>query len=470
MPSRIIENFKKEIGDDPVFSVRAAISPLFMIVSWQEGNKHPLDIVATTKNRETCFANNEKEYIAIAIDKFREYFFGEVTLRELIDEYEVFEKETQSVYDQVVSTDLIHLSEDELVALIAKVNKVFLDMVNVTLYIENVDYDKILSVIGAEYKEKLDAIWERATESTFMSFEGRLLKKTIEIVGNDQSNMVRQAKFIYTDYFWTKDEKSISEALNELRENFNEKKEEVIEMELAVKKREQEYMVWLERLDADSRKIANYAQLVMRMRDERKDPIAQIQAALAELSVIMLERAGVNESAAPYVLVYEYLEGVDYLARHKDFIEKRQHGCVYRANADRTYETELYDFEQASLELTALVEHKIEEADTLKGQTACKGRVEGMVRVIFDPHDDKGFQEGDILVTSMTRPEFVPIMKKARAVITNEGGITCHAAIISRELGVPCVIGTKIATQVLRDGDLVKVDADNGVIRIIERI
>jgi len=76
----------------------------------------------------------------------------------------------------------------------------------------------------------------------------------------------------------------------------------------------------------------------------------------------------------------------------------------------------------------------------------------------------------DIIVAVMTRPDYVPAMKKAAAIITDEGGITCHAAIISRELKKPCVIGTKIATQVLNDGDLVEVDADEGVVRVLERV
>ena len=66
----------------------------------------------------------------------------------------------------------------------------------------------------------------------------------------------------------------------------------------------------------------------------------------------------------------------------------------------------------------------------------------------------------------MTRPEFAPAMKNAVAVITDEGGITCHAAIVSRELKVPCVIGTKIATKILHDGDEVEVKADHGLVRI----
>lgn len=65
-------------------------------------------------------------------------------------------------------------------------------------------------------------------------------------------------------------------------------------------------------------------------------------------------------------------------------------------------------------------------------------------------------------------PPLVPAMNRAAAIITNTGGITCHAAIVSREMKKPCIIGTKIATRVLKDGDLVEVDADKGVVRIIK--
>ena len=74
------------------------------------------------------------------------------------------------------------------------------------------------------------------------------------------------------------------------------------------------------------------------------------------------------------------------------------------------------------------------------------------------------FDLGNILVTSITRPEFVPLMRKALCIITDEGGIASHAAIVSRELNVPCVIGTKYATKVLKDGDTVEVDMEKGTI------
>ena len=100
----------------------------------------------------------------------------------------------------------------------------------------------------------------------------------------------------------------------------------------------------------------------------------------------------------------------------------------------------------------------------LKGSAASGGKVRGRVRVVLNPKGAK-LEKGEILIAGMTRPEYVPLMKKAAAIVTDEGGITSHAAIISRELGIPCVIGTKIATKVFKDGDLVEVDANKGIAR-----
>ena len=77
--------------------------------------------------------------------------------------------------------------------------------------------------------------------------------------------------------------------------------------------------------------------------------------------------------------------------------------------------------------------------------------------------------KGAVVVSGMTNPQLVPYLKKASAIITDEGGLTCHAAIAARELGIPAVVGTQNATQVLKDGDLVEVDANKGVVRILKR-
>ncbi len=103
--------------------------------------------------------------------------------------------------------------------------------------------------------------------------------------------------------------------------------------------------------------------------------------------------------------------------------------------------------------------------DVISGMTACLGKAIGRVKIV-EPHA-KGiiFEKGNVLVSKMTTPDLMPIIKRAAAIITDEGGVTSHAAIISRELKIPCIIGTKIATQVFKDGDLVKVDADVGVVK-----
>ena len=107
--------------------------------------------------------------------------------------------------------------------------------------------------------------------------------------------------------------------------------------------------------------------------------------------------------------------------------------------------------------------------DEIRGMTAFRGNVRGIVRIIGTLADMSRLKKGEILVSHSTNPELFPVMRLCGAIVTDEGGIASHAAIVSRELKKPCVIGTKVATQVLSDGDLVEVDADHGVVRILRR-
>ncbi|MBI5228503.1 hypothetical protein HY991_00215 [Candidatus Micrarchaeota archaeon] len=108
-----------------------------------------------------------------------------------------------------------------------------------------------------------------------------------------------------------------------------------------------------------------------------------------------------------------------------------------------------------------------EEVVSLFGNCACPGSVRGVARIINVPSDMEKMKPGDVLVSYATNPNLVPAMKKAAAIVTDMGGITCHAAIVSRELGIPCVIGTKNATKLLKDGDVVEVDATHGIVKKI---
>ncbi len=109
------------------------------------------------------------------------------------------------------------------------------------------------------------------------------------------------------------------------------------------------------------------------------------------------------------------------------------------------------------------------KGDMFFGQGVFAGARRGRVVVVLSPFDFSKVRKGDILVTPMTQVTFTPLFPKISAIITDEGGVTCHAAIISRELGIPCIVGTKIATQVLKDGDLVEVDAERGIVRRLKK-
>ncbi len=117
-----------------------------------------------------------------------------------------------------------------------------------------------------------------------------------------------------------------------------------------------------------------------------------------------------------------------------------------------------------------IIQEDIDNVKILYGDCASPGRVRGEVKIINVPKDMVKMNKGDILVSFATTPDLVPAIKKAAAIITDAGGITCHAAIISRELGVPCVVGTKIATKVLHDHDIVDVNAAHGKVDIIKKV
>lgn len=148
-------------------------------------------------------------------------------------------------------------------------------------------------------------------------------------------------------------------------------------------------------------------------------------------------------------------------------LQERAKGYIYYKN--KIYQGGEFKnfFKKNNLEL----DNKKSKINTniIKGNIAYKGKINGLVKLVFTEKDLVNVNKGDIIVSPMTRPEFLPAMKKAVAFITDEGGVTCHAAIVTREMKKPCIIGTKVATQVLNNGDLVEVDADNGVVKILKR-
>lgn len=149
----------------------------------------------------------------------------------------------------------------------------------------------------------------------------------------------------------------------------------------------------------------------------------------------------------------------------KNELKERVKYCVYYAEKgiDVVYIRE--DAQKIEKTIKSELSSDVKE---IKGQVACTGFVTGKVKIVNIPEDMYKVDEGDILVSIATNPDILPAMKKAAAFVTEQGGITSHAAIVAREMKKPCVIGTKIATKVFKDGDLVEVDANKGVVKILK--
>ena len=150
-------------------------------------------------------------------------------------------------------------------------------------------------------------------------------------------------------------------------------------------------------------------------------------------------------------------------------LQKQYNNFFLKIKKDGTVNVKIGKAAQEIIDDFIVLRRQAASLGNFRGRPASPGTVRGLVRVIQDARECDIFKHGEILVTAMTSPDYMPAVRRAVAIITDEGGVTSHAAIISRELDIPCLVGTKNATQVLRTGDMVEVNADKGRVKIIKR-
>lgn len=152
----------------------------------------------------------------------------------------------------------------------------------------------------------------------------------------------------------------------------------------------------------------------------------------------------------------------------KNTIEDRKKGFVIYFTPEGRIECKTGNDIKPALNILGLTVTE-EVSEEIKGVPASRGKARGFVKLVKGVSDLIKVRKGDILVAVATHPDYVPAMQRAVAIVTDEGGITSHAAIVSRELGLPCIVGTKNATKSLKDGDEIDVDAFSGIIRKIKK-
>lgn len=215
------------------------------------------------------------------------------------------------------------------------------------------------------------------------------------------------------------------------------------------------------------RELENIFYMFQRMaewRDERKLLCpCRANYYLYQILKRLCKENGISETTAG-LLLYNEVKGWKISKKLLMTLEKRNQGAIYMWDLKKNG---YWFYGKEAEKILNFMIYSISGRE-LKGVVANKGKAVGTAKIIETKEDFAKFKKGDILVANMTRPEYAPLMKIAGGIVTNEGGITCHAAIVSRELGKPCIIGTQVATEKLRDGDMVEVDAEEGIIKLLK--
>lgn len=285
----------------------------------------------------------------------------------------------------------------------------------------------------------------------------QLAQKYIWIISN-----YKEGKQLASSYLWqqmrddcrTKSRETLIEELHGLK------------TKVSRLKKEKTKMFRLLNLSKRTRAIFNLLEFFARWIDERKQAALRANLYLEAYAKEISKRLGRNIWEVKYMAPQEMREALTQKKKiaAKILAVRRRFSVFVVMKRNNKLQENIFIGKEAQKLWDAMF--GLQEAKEIRGQVASApvAEIKGRVQVVFDVAKQK-FRAGNILVTTMTRPEFVPLLRKAKAVITDEGGLTCHAAVISRELKIPCVIGTKIATKVLQDGDVVEVDLKKGVVK-----
>lgn len=246
--------------------------------------------------------------------------------------------------------------------------------------------------------------------------------------------------------------KNPKEELEELKELFNERQKE-FEGIIKILKPDKKFLNLLEFLK-DNVFLRDYRDMLR-------------QKLNVELRKFYQEVARRLDISIEQVAILTNNEVIKYLSVNKKFpkkeINERVKLYLLIQNGSKV---EMYSgrkaLSKAKIELKI---SKLKQVKEVRGIVGSKGEAKGRVVIIYTNKDLSKVKKGDVMVATMTRQDFVPAMRKAVAVVTDEGSVTAHAAIIARELKIPCVVATKFATQIFKDGDIVEVDAIHGLIR-----
>jgi len=373
------------------------------------------------------------------------------------------------LYGKSSIVELRNLSLTQLENLIKKSFDSLQELVASTVFVESLDEKAVRDLFGdIEGKIDFNKFLEIGSMVNFESFALRI--DDLLLRSNDLEN-IYDIQYILCDYYAAPTLKETESKISELIlqqggiEKIKEDKEKIVKEITENNNRIDQFK---QELSQSERNLLEFMQLSMYVRDVRKVPLQKIMTIISNVMREYFERRDIPTEDIVYAGTYDFSSGLYKQADYIEEIKKRRNGIVlYYSNDGGVFQDD--NTNVVKNRIYNLIAEENEDQIEIKGNVGSTGTVRALVRVILSEKDFKKFKDGEVLVTSMTRPEYVPLMKIASAIVTDEGGITCHAAIVSRELKTPCIIGTKNATRILKDGDEVEVDANIGIVRIIKK-
>jgi len=407
---------------------------------------------------------------------------------QFLEKWEVEFDKFLEIYNLAIRTNISKASNGELAKILEKIREHYEKNGGhgyiVDSFLTSDKEDWLIVKIKEELGEKATSeIIAKLTQPAFSSFvneyEAGLVKISRMIKGKEQKKTIeKESELLAKKFDWikanyfdkgplTKDEiMREAEALSKKSINFDElidEKENGVEYNIKTKKDIYKKL----KVSKILQSIIRISEVFTHVQDKRKERVLRTNFIHFKIFDEIARRFAKNPIECYYLTSVEAAS----LLRGNKFdwkvAEKRSKEIFMEIYYNGDIELLYKDRMDKKINLKNLFpENKINE--DLRGAVAYKGIVRGKAQVLRNSKDISQFKEGNILIANQTTPEFVPAMKKAAAIVTDQGGITCHAAIVSRELKKPCIIGTKVATRIIKDGDEIEVDAEKGIVKIIK--
>ncbi len=487
--TNLFEIYKQKLGDQVLFNGVHNFTILNNSLGWTQKkyfdrwfeNQIPCISFSVAKGTKSTYWVTETHFNNISREVFLKYWKDQSVIETLENERGVYVKQVNEIYHELTMDVMMKLSESELTHKLVTINDSQGYGNCNGWYAFGFEKEFVKSLLkeanSSITSERLDEIWETLTSPVSLSFDKRSALKVFVLLDNNISldDLALKTQYFYAGFGGAID---IDQVKNKLTEEYityttpEQRKQIKEEIEGELQTKYLEYQNWLLTLSLDEQKLAHYTKHIIKLRDSLRDTLSMCVVVVDRAVRFYSDQIGVQSSLLDFAIFEEILNGPQYITTLiSEFENRKNEGFSIFVNYEdgEIYTENNADINRNNIETMFAHQHDLVisgEIKEIKGNIGSKGLVQGRVKVVLDLQADwNKMQEGDILVTGMTRPEFVPLMKMASAIVTDEGGITCHAAIVSREMKKPCIIGTKNATKILRDGDMVEVDANKGIVR-----